>query len=527
MLQDFELYAMDYDADRHYFLSQYFRNKYDEALKNYPFIDSRVQITRIEVWVTNRQNRINATPLDGFNNRNIIALQDLGEAQLPGLSDNQVVVIHPNHIGGFFNVPANTPPDNKNNKYDPKQIGLNYLKSTIRELSSGNEGFRDDIKGDINEGTDYIKLENARKLNSNEYTYHPQLGYISLNQRLNNDEVLAVAYQYTIGGQAYQVGEFGTDGVDATVVGQNDQGQDLPTTQALILKMLKSNLTNVNQPIWNLMMKNIYAIPGGAQLEQDGFRFNILYTDPSPLNYITPAPGAELPEDVAETPLLKVFHLDRLNYTNDPQPGGDGFFDYVANASGNNPLSDQQQYGSAGQQNQQSDPRPGGGGGQGGAGNQQHSYNTFNGITVDPQRGRIIFTTVEPFGKHLFEKLQDPESPLENYDDELTYNANQRKYVFRKMYRSTQAASLQDSDKNKFQLKGRFRSAAGDGISIGAFNIPQGSVVVSAGGRILVEGIDYTVNYQIGKVYITDPSIQASGIPVEISVENNAVFGQQ
>lgn len=82
-LENFEIFALDYDADRHYFLSQYFRNKYDDALKSYPLIDSRVQITRIEVWVTNRQNRINASPNDGFNNRNIIALQDLGEAQLP------------------------------------------------------------------------------------------------------------------------------------------------------------------------------------------------------------------------------------------------------------------------------------------------------------------------------------------------------------------------------------------------------------------------------------------------------------
>lgn len=534
MLQDFELYAMDYDADRHYFLSQYFRNKYDEALKNYPFIDSRVQITRIEVWVTNRQNRINATPLDGFNNRNIIALQDLGEAQLPGLSDNQVVVIHPNHIGGFFNVPANTPPDNKNNKYDPKQIGSNYLKSSIRELSSGNEGFRDDIKGNINEGTDYIKLENARKLTPNEFTFHPQLGYISLNQRLNNDEVLAVAYQYTIGGQVYQVGEFGTDGVDATVVTPNpdpDKGS-VPTTQALILKMLKSTITNVNQPVWNLMMKNIYTIPGGTQLEQDGFRFNILYTDPSPLNYITPTENSPWNEDDENypfnIPLLRLFNLDRLNYNNDPQlPNGDGFFDYVANPTGNNPLSEQAQYGNLGNQNNQNNPIGGMGGGYGNNQGQQTSTNTFNGITIDPRYGRIIFTTVEPFGKHLFEKLKKSSNSLEDYNDETTYNSDQKKYVFAKLYRSTQAASLQDSDKNKFLLKGRFRSTTGDGISIGAFNVPQGSVIVRAGGRVLVEGQDYTVNYQQGKVYLLDPSLQASGIPVEISVENNQVFGQQ
>lgn len=522
MLQDFELFAMDYDSDRHYFLSQYFRNKYDTALRNYPLIDSRVQITRVEVWVTNRQNRVNATPLDGFNNRNIIALQDLGEAQYMGIPDNQLVVI--NTSGVFFNVAPNTPADNKNNKYDPRQIGSNFLNSNIREVATANSGFN--ITGGVaNEGTDYIKLENARKLTPNEFSYHPQLGYISLNQKLNNDEVLAVAYQYTIGGEVYQVGEFGTDGVDATVVEENPDPTmgGIPTTQALILKMLKSNITNVSQPVWNLMMKNIYSIPGGAQLEEDGFRFNILYTDPSPLNYITPfdnSPSNQLPADVADTPLLRVFHLDRLNYNNDPQTGGDGFFDYIPNASGNNPLSEQGQYGNMGNPNDQQNT-----GGYGNNQNQQYSNNNFTGITIDPKFGRIIFTTVEPFGKHLFEKLKS--SPIELYEDENTYNPNQGKYVFTSLYRNTQAASLQESDKNKFLLKGRFRSTMGDGISIGAFNIPQGSVIVRAGGRILMEGQDYTVNYQQGKVYIVDPSLQASGTPIEISVENNQVFGQQ
>jgi hypothetical protein len=39
---------------------------------------------------------------------------------------------------------------------------------------------------------------------------------------------------------------------------------------------------------------------------------------PFPLN---PSVG----NTVAETPLLKVFNLDKLNYNNDPQTGGDGF----------------------------------------------------------------------------------------------------------------------------------------------------------------------------------------------------------
>jgi len=462
-LQDFEMFALDYDSDRHYFLSQYFRNKYDKALETYPYINSRAQITRIEVWITNKQNRVSTTE---NNLRNIVALQDLGEAQLFGLPDSEVVGVAD---AGFFNVSPDTPSNNGNNKFDPNNIGSNFLNSNIRDVSTALNGFNN---AGMSEGIDFAKLENARKLSASEYTFHPQLGYISLNQKLTNDEVLAVAYQYTIGDQVYQVGEFGTDGVDATNV---DAG-GIPSSQALLLKMLKSNLVVVTEPAWDLMMKNIYQIVGGYQLQQEDFKFNILYTDPSPLNYITEASPDPLPADVEETPLLKVFNVDKLNYTNDPQEGGDGFFDFIP------------------------------------------------GLTVDTQKGRIIFTTVEPFGKHLFEKLRL--NPAEDYDGAI-YNSNQTKYVFRNLYKSTQAAALQESAKNKFQLKGRFKSMGGDGISIGAFNVPQGSVVVTAGGRVLIEGVDYTVNYQLGKVQIIDPSLQASNTPIEVSVENNSVFGQQ
>lgn len=481
-VQDFDMYALDYDNDRHFFLSQYFRNKYDAALRNYPFIDSRVQITRLEIWVTNKQNRVTTT---NNNLRNIIALQDLGEAQLTGLQDGEVVVLSPST--GMFNKPADSPADNSNNDYDPAQIatGTGLLNNNIREIATSSSGFN----ANVNEGADYSKLENARKLNANEYTFNAQLGYISLQQRLANDEVLAVAYQYTIGDQVYQVGEFGNDGVDATLVTGTTQADQAIITQSLVLKMLKSNLTNVKNPVWNLMMKNIYQIPGAYQLKQENFRFNILYTDPSPINYITEVSGSDFPDKnnqnlvppkpytVTSTPLLEVFNLDKLNFNNDPQVGGDGFFDFM------------------------------------------------QGLTIDTQNGRIIFTTKEPFGELLFSKLSTGTG--ENYKDVNTYNANQRKYVFRNMYSNTQSGALQDSDKNKFLLRGKYKSTGGDGIPIGAFNVPRGSVVVTAGGRVLIEGIDYSVNYQLGRVQILDASLQASNTPISVSLENNSIFGQQ
>lgn len=505
-LQDFDIFGLEYDSDRHFFLSQYFRDQYDASMRTYPNLDTQVQITRIEVWVTNRQNRVSTTE---NNLRNIIALQDLGEARLVGRADNEIVNLAP-LPGDFFTDPvppatqsSEHPADNSNNKYDPALIttGGGYLTTAIRDVTQPKENaFAPTVSAQVSEGQDYAKLENARKLAPSEYTYHPKLGYISLQQRLANDEVLAVAYQYTIGGQVYQVGEFANDGVSSTVVdGGTDTQPDVTgvSTQSLVLKMLKSNLTVVKNsvtgfttPVWNLMMKNVYQIAPGGQLEQEDFRFNILYSDPSPLNYITAAGNPPLPlpvdtdatdnvdEDVAETPLLRVFGVDRLNATNDPQPRGDGFFDFVP------------------------------------------------GLTVDTQYGRIIFTSVEPFGEFLFNKLRT-DNPAENYNDPATYNANQAKYVYRSLYRDTPAAALQNSDKNKFELRGRYKSTTGDGIAIGAYNVPRGSVVVTAGGRRLQEGVDYTVNYQLGRVQILDPSLQASNTPIQISLENNSVFGQQ
>ncbi|HMQ44836.1 MAG TPA: cell surface protein SprA, partial [Mariniflexile sp.] len=306
---------------------------------------------------------------------------------------------------------------------------------------------------------------------------------ISLNQRLNNDEVLAVAFQFTVGGQVYQVGEFANDGVDATNVTTNGSGQVTGVVNSnLIVKLLKSSITNVNQPVWKLMMKNIYDT-GAYNLSPDDFKLNIFYNEASPLNFISPVGCTPFPtpgpndDALQETPLLRVFNLDKLNYNNDPQSKGDGFFDYV------------------------------------------------EGITVLSQSGKIIFPSAEPFGEYLFNKLSLNNS--EDYNSNSTYNDNQKKYVYDVLYKSTKTAALEAVEKNKFKLKGRYKSSGGDGIPIGSFNVPRGSVKVTAGGRVLVEGIDYTVNYQLGRVQILDEALKASNTPIEVSTENNAVFGQQ
>ncbi|WP_434037036.1 cell surface protein SprA [Formosa sp. 4Alg 33] len=463
-LEEFELFARDYDENRHFFLAQYFREKYDAALSNYPYINTNVQITRMEVWITNRTNSTD-------NVRNIVGFQDLGES-------------NPELIGSAVNVfgSPGAYPDNGNNAYDPTAIGQanSQLTTAVRDIATVQSGI---LVGGTSEGKDYAKLENARKLvQGTEYLLNTQLGYVSLNQRLNNDEILAVAFQFTVGGQVYQVGEFANDGVDATDIGDSDDDSpQVVTNNSLVLKLLKSPITSVDQPIWELMMKNIYDT-GAYQLSQEDFKLNIFYNEASPLNYISPV-GGDFGTDfdgtpIQEVPLLQLFHFDKLNYNGDPQAGGDGFFDYV------------------------------------------------NNITVIPSNGKIVFTKVEPFGEYLFDVLDVP-TDFGNYDDPTTYNENQKKYVYNELYDVTKTKALDYAEKNKFQIAGRYKSSGGEGISIGAFNVPRGSVSVTAGGRVLVEGIDYTVNYQLGQVQILDEALKASNTPIQVSTENNAVFGQQ
>lgn len=468
-LEEFDLFVRDYDENRHFFLAQYFRDTYDTSLEDYPFINNKgLQITRIEVWMTNRSNRTD-------NVRNIVALQDLGESEVIGLQ---------NPPPGFLNAGFGAFPNNSNNDFNPNNIGGagSQLTQAIRDIATVKSGI---LVSGVNEGFDYANLENARKLTEGqEFILNRDLGYISLNQRLNNDEVLAVAFQFTVGGQVYQVGEFANDGVDATDVTTNGQGQVTQVVNTnLILKLLKSSITNVELPVWDLMMKNIYDT-GAYNLSQDDFKLNIFYNEASPLNFINPVGTTSFPapgpneDPLNETPLLRVFNLDRLNFNNDPQLKGDGFFDFVP------------------------------------------------GLTVIPQTGKIIFPSAEPFGEYLFNELAL--NPSEDYTDPNTYNANQEKYVYDILYKSTKTAALEDAEKNKFKLSGRYKSSGGSGgIPIGGFNVPRGSVRVTAGGRVLVEGIDYTVNYTAGTVQILDEALKASNTPIEVSTENNAVFGQQ
>lgn len=450
-IQEFNLRATDYDDDRHFFLSQYFRENYARSLQNYPLISSPINITRIEVWITNRNAAV-----DDF--RNIVALADVGETENRNLVSSAVIPISnpPSVVVTVNGTPTNVNiPSNGSNNLFP-------FNNDIRDISTV-DGYLQTNFG-MNQGVDYSILQNARKLQPNEYTLNSQLGYISLNRRLNDGEVLAVAYEYTVvgasgGNTSFKVGEFSNDGIDAP----NNLAVKLLRSEILTTRRT-SGITGQEEPFptWNLMMKNIYAL-GAFPLEQDGFLFELQYRDDQtgiPSNTLQ---NAATP-DIANTPLIQVLDLDKLDQTQFRSP--DGFFDYI------------------------------------------------EGITVNSQNGYVIFPDPQPFGSGLERKLTDP--------NDVDF------FVFDELYLDTKINVQNNSqDKDKFFLRGYFKSKNSGGIPIGAFNVPRGSVTVTAGGRQLVEGVDYVVDYQLGRVQIIDPGLQSSGIPIQVSTENNLVFNQQ
>ncbi len=425
-LSDFELYADEYESNRHFFLSQYFRDNYDKALKNMPLINSGINIERIEVWVTNKTSRF-----EEASNRNIVAFMDLGE------NGSHVF----NKIPQFQSSPGATVyPENSSNQLYEQLTGT-YVQ--VRDVDQVTNAFEPLYPG-FQIGRDFEKIENARKLGEREYYFNRQLGYISLNTALNTDEVLAVAYEYTLGGKVYKVGEFSTDGITAP--------------ETLILKLLKGTTLSPRLPTWKLMMKNIYSL-GSGKLERKDFELNILYQDDKTGNSINYLPEGKLEDQI----LLQVMGLDNLNSQLDRE--SDGYFDFI------------------------------------------------DGVTVMVDRGKIIFPSIEPFGSHLRNKINDP--------------GVADKYVFQELYDSTQTVARQMAEKNKFKLSGRYSSESGSEIRLNAASIPQGAVKVTAGGVPLTENIDFTVDYNMGSVRIINPALIESQTPIQVSLESNQFFGFQ
>lgn len=415
-LTPFELNVADYEENRHFFLSQYFRNHYDAWMQKLPNLTTGITINRVEVWVTNKTG--NTT-----NTRNIVALTDLGENQ---------------KLSNPMWAASGQVPSNQANTEYAAMTGQYAAARDIDQAATTLDG------GGLVGGADYEKLESARLLNSSEYTVNTALGYISLKTSLQTDQVLAVAYEYTSGGVTYQVGEFASDLSD--------------TKQALFVKSLKNTSNNPRQGNWGLMMKNVYYL--ASTVEKEKFRLDVKYQSDTTGVYLSYIPE----QQVKEQPIIRVLGADRLDNNN--KAHSNGYFDYV------------------------------------------------EGYTIS--NGRVFIPKVEPFGSYMRDYLVKRGVAADKAE----------KYAFTELYDSTKTVAKQIAEKNKYQIVGQFKGSAANVISLDAYNVPQGSVVVTAGGVTLKEGTDYSVDYSAGEVTIQNQSIIDAGTAVNVSLESNTDYGQ-
>lgn len=433
----FEIPGDQYEANKHYFLAHFFRDNFNTALQGLPYVNSQVNVTKLEVWVTNT----NGSTVDV---RSVVAFAELGEDTLHVPQDQEIFIndMSPDRLA------QNGANDLYSNLNGPTSAAIRSTPTTITSLNNLSVP-----TGVMKEQVNFMLVTNARKLQASEYTFNARLGYVSLNQQLNPDQVLSVAYEYTYNGNVYKVGELSSDGISAPA--------------ALYTKMLKSSAPNTKHPIWDLMMKNVYSI-GSYQVNAQDFKLEVFYTNSvsgTDINYL---PVADCQTNIKAKPLIQVVNVDRLNQQGDQTP--DGVFDFI------------------------------------------------DGVTINANNGRVVFPVLEPFGDHMRSKFLGLPScdPLE---------AN--KYVFDKLYDSTITTARQDLDHNRFKLKGTYKGSGGSEISLGAPNVPQGSVTVTAGGIVLQENVQYTVDYTLGRVKIIDEGILNSGTPIKISLESNALFAIQ
>ncbi len=412
-----ELNVANYEENRHFFLSQYFRDRYSDGMKTLPNLLTGVKINRVEVWVTNKRGTTQ-------NTRDIIALTDLGENEH---------ISSPLFTPTGMSIPANA----ANTEYS-QMVGPLVSARDIDQTATTLDG------AGLVGGTDYEKLESAVLLSSSEYKVNSALGYITLNTTLLTDQVLAVAFEYTYGGQTYQVGEFASDLTDVN--------------QAIFVKALKNTSNNPAQGNWDLMMKNAYRLD--SSVEKDKFRLDVKFQSDTAGVYLSYIPESQ----VKDQPLIRLMGADRLDNNN--KPHANGYFDYV------------------------------------------------EGYTVSG--GTVFFPTVEPFGQNMYATLVEKGVPA----------AVAEKYAFTELYDSTQTVAKQIAEKNKYQIVAQYRGRGSNVISLGAVNVPQGSVVVTAGGVTLTEGTDYTVDYSAGEVRILNQSIIDAQTPVNVSSESNTDYGQ-
>jgi cell surface protein SprA len=444
-VQEFEITPDQYDENRHFFLSHFNRNNYEDALSNLPQVNTSFRMAQIEVWISEDR------PDYQTGQTYIAAIADLAEGDI-----------------NKYNRPADT-------RFKPANPMPSYLlghKNQVLADNRVNGIYNELIKNDtissldktstllrsqfgLRQNTDF-EVFRGRMLNPSEYTYHPQLGFLSLNIRLRPNQVLGVAYKYFYTlkcDTVFTVGQVSGQGIETAERRTNSTEDNPSPSKVLFVKLLKSSNQQVGLPSWDLMMKNVYNLRT-SQLNKEDFQFDVYYED----DFNDGSLKKYIPEKKND-PLLNVFRLDNLNKFGDPQ--SDGVFDYIP------------------------------------------------GLTVIERSGSVVYPVLEPFGKSLDSLLKDP--------------AIVAKYKYQALYDTTVTIARQQLEKSKFKMVGKVKSKSTGEINLGPFVSP-GGVKVNAGGIELQEGVDYEIDYSLGKLRVLNPAYLAQGTPINVNYEEQSAF---
>ncbi|GAB5518300.1 MAG: hypothetical protein RhofKO_05510 [Rhodothermales bacterium] len=310
---------------------------------------------------------------------------------------------------------------------------------------------------------DWVNGRFRLMLEGRDYEFDPYLGYVTLRQRLQEGEAIGVAIRYLRNGGAEEVGDF------VSTSGGSDGTQ---TEDRLVLKLLRPKQSRqpalesgFNPAAWYLEMRNIYPLQGGG-INANEFDLQVFYEPPGK------TPSKTLPGLGIRETLLNLLKLDRVN--EDGRESPDDQFDYLSN------------------------------------------------YTIDPGRGRLIFPVLEPFGGRIEEIIDG--TALSDAEKQNAKNL----LVFESLYKKKQQNARLDTQLDVYTIAGSYKGSAQSFYDLGAFTgIIEGSVRVTAGGNVLTEDVDYTVDYNLGTVNIINQSLVADGRKIDIDYEQNSLFNVQ
>jgi len=246
--QSVDVFLYQY-SQRHYFIDEKYIKTYEPYYQNSPplRIAPELQVKDIEVWISQL------------------------ERPEPGLTR-------------FIVADINLPPTTNKSYYDSLR--------TIRQSDPGR----------IEVGL-FRKLEQGK-----DYTINADIGVISLNIDIQDNQAIAVAYRV----------EGPTQIADDDTVYGDFVNSLTDTAVTLVLKLVRPRSPQPSfKKAWILQLRNIYSLAGARNIKKEGFELKLLYK---------PSPDQEEREDIDGINLLKAFGFDR--FAEDGSPGSDNKFDF-------------------------------------------------------------------------------------------------------------------------------------------------------------------------------------------------------